>query len=55
MLILCAIQNELNEADAKLLIENGCQLIAEASNMGCTAEAAFLAAEKRSCLRLEKP
>ena len=44
--IPCAIQNELNEADAKLLIENGCQLIAEASNMGCTAEAAFLAAEK---------
>ena len=42
----CAIQNELNEEDAKTLIENGCQLIAEASNMGCTAEAAFLASEK---------
>ena len=44
--IPCAIQNELNEEDAKTLIENGCQLIAEASNMGCTAEAAFLASEK---------
>lgn len=44
--IPCAIQNELNEEDAKTLIANGCQLIAEASNMGCTAEAAFLATEK---------
>ncbi len=41
--IPCAIQNELNEQDCKTLIDNGCQLIAEASNMGCTAEAAFLA------------
>ncbi len=46
--IPCAIQNELNENDCKTLIENGCQLIAEASNMGCTAEAAFLATEKIS-------
>ncbi len=44
--IPCAIQNELNEEDCKALIENGCQLIAEASNMGCTADAAFLATEK---------
>lgn len=44
--IPCAIQNELNEADAKMLIDNGCQLLAEASNMGCTAEAANLACEK---------
>jgi glutamate dehydrogenase (NADP+) len=44
--IPCAIQNELNEEDAKTLIANGCQVIAEASNMGCTAEAAFLATEK---------
>ena len=44
--IPCAIQNELNEEDCKKLIENGCQLIAEASNMGCTAEAAFMATEK---------
>ena len=41
--IPCAIQNELNEDDAKLLIANGCKIIAEASNMGCTAEAAVLA------------
>jgi glutamate dehydrogenase (NADP+) len=44
--IPCAIQNELNEDDAKKLIANGCSLIAEASNMGCTAEAAFLASDK---------
>ncbi len=44
--IPCAIQNELNEDDCKKLIDNGCQLIAEASNMGCTAEAAYLATEK---------
>ena len=44
--IPCAIQNELNEKDCQTLIDNGCQLIAEASNMGCTAEAAFLATEK---------
>src|SRR6056297_3096763 len=44
--IPCAIQNELNEDDARTLIENGCYLIAEASNMGCTAEAAALATEK---------
>ncbi len=44
--IPCAIQNELNEADAKLLIDNGCRLVAEASNMGCTAQAAGLIAEK---------
>ncbi|WP_075589713.1 NADP-specific glutamate dehydrogenase [Labilibacter marinus] len=44
--IPCAIQNELNEEDCKTLIANGCELIAEASNMGCTADAAFLATEK---------
>jgi len=44
--IPCAIQNELNEEDAKTLIANGCQIIAEASNMGCTAEAAYLATDK---------
>ncbi|MGQ1946254.1 NADP-specific glutamate dehydrogenase [Geofilum sp. OHC36d9] len=44
--IPCAIQNELNETDVKTLIKNGCQLIAEASNMGCTADAAILATEK---------
>ena len=37
--IPCAIQNELNEEDAKTLIANGVQYVVEASNMGCTAEA----------------
>ena len=35
----CAIQNELNEDDAKLLVKNGCKYVVETSNMGCTAEA----------------
>lgn len=35
----CATQNELNADDAKMLVENGVQLVAEVSNMGCTAEA----------------
>lgn len=35
----CATQNELNLDDAKELVKNGCFLVAEASNMGCTAEA----------------
>lgn len=35
----CAIQNELNEDDAKQLVANGCKYIVETSNMGCTAEA----------------
>ncbi len=42
----CAIQNEMDDMDVKTLIDNGCQLIAEVSNMGLTAEAADLAAEK---------
>ena len=37
--IPCAIQNELNEEDAKKLVANGCKYIAELSNMGCTADA----------------
>ena len=35
----CAIQNELDAKDAKLLIKNGCKLVCEVSNMGCTADA----------------
>ena len=35
----CATQNELNEEDAKMLVANGVQIVAEVSNMGCTAEA----------------
>lgn len=35
----CATENEVLLDDAKLLVKNGCTLLAEASNMGCTAEA----------------
>jgi glutamate dehydrogenase (NADP+) len=42
----CAIQNEMDEEDVKTLLANGCQLIAEVSNMGLTTEAATLATEK---------
>lgn len=35
----CATQNELNLEDAKMLVANGVQMVAEVSNMGCTAEA----------------
>ena len=35
----CATENELGLDDAKLLVKNGCKLLAEVSNMGCTAEA----------------
>ncbi len=35
----CAIQNELNEEDARLLHANGVTIVAETSNMGCTNEA----------------
>nr|MDD6335373.1 NADP-specific glutamate dehydrogenase [bacterium] len=40
----CATQNELNGDDAKQLIANGCQLVAEGANMPSTPEAidAFL-------------
>ena len=35
----CATQNELNGDDAKMLVDNKVQLVAEVSNMGCTPEA----------------
>lgn len=35
----CATQNELNETDARTLIENGCCCICEGANMPCTPEA----------------
>ncbi|MFM5126147.1 NADP-specific glutamate dehydrogenase [Aeromonas veronii] len=38
----CATQNELRNGDAKLLITNGVQLVAEGANMPCTAEAISL-------------
>ncbi|MGD9929141.1 MAG: NADP-specific glutamate dehydrogenase [Mangrovibacterium sp.] len=37
--IPCATQNEVDIDDAKMLVANGCFLLAEASNMGCRAEA----------------
>ena len=44
----CATQNELNEEDAKMLVANGVQCVAEVSNMGCTAEAIDYFIEKRT-------
>ena len=35
----CATQNELNGNDAKMLVDNKVQIVAEVSNMGCTPEA----------------
>ena len=35
----CATQNEVNEAEAKLLIRNGCKGVAEGSNMSSVAGA----------------
>lgn len=39
MAMPCATENEVNAENAKELVKNGCKLVAEASNMGCTAEA----------------
>ncbi len=43
----CATQNEVNGEDAKMLVANGVELVAEVSNMGCTPEAidTFIAAK----------
>ncbi|MFC1611085.1 NADP-specific glutamate dehydrogenase [Myxococcota bacterium] len=38
----CAIQNELDEDDARALVENGCRYVVETSNMGCTPGAIAL-------------
>ncbi len=35
----CAFQNELTLEDAKTLVANGCKMVVETSNMGCTADA----------------
>ena len=35
----CATQNELQEEDAKKLVDNGCMLVGEGANMPCTPEA----------------
>ncbi|MCM1310544.1 MAG: NADP-specific glutamate dehydrogenase [Bacteroides sp.] len=44
----CATQNELNGEDAKTLIANGVQMVAEVSNMGCTPEAIDAFIESRT-------
>ena len=43
----CATQNELDEEDAKRLIENGVICVGEISNMGCTPEAIDLFIENK--------
>ena len=35
----CATQNEVSESDAKMIVDNKVMMVAEVSNMGCTAEA----------------
>lgn len=35
----CATQNEMNEAEAKMLIANGCMCVSEGANMPCIPEA----------------
>ncbi len=35
----CATQNEVDEASAKILVKNGCKLVAEGANMPSTPEA----------------
>lgn len=34
----CATQNEINETDAKILVQNGCKVVAEGANMPTTLE-----------------
>jgi len=38
----CATQNEIEEEDAKTLLDNGVIAVAEGANMPCTAEATYL-------------
>lgn len=42
----CATENELDANDAQTLINNGCFLVGEVSNMGCTSEAVNLLTNK---------
>ena len=44
----CATQNELNGDDARELIANGVEMVAEVSNMGCTPEAIDAFIESRT-------
>ncbi|MEQ1799770.1 MAG: NADP-specific glutamate dehydrogenase [Lacibacter sp.] len=43
----CAVQNELDEKDAKLLVKNGCKMVAEGANMPTTPEAIEVLHENR--------
>jgi len=43
----CATQNEIQEADAQHLVDNGIQLVAEGSNMSCTNEAIRILQESK--------
>src|SRR5690606_20221584 len=45
--IPCATQNELDGDDARTLVKNGCQLIAEGANMPCTLAAVHLLGDAR--------
>lgn len=38
----CATQNELQEEDAKKLVDNGCMCVGEGANMPCTPEAVLV-------------
>lgn len=42
----CAVQNELDENNAKLLIKKGCKVIAEGANMPTTIEGIELLQKK---------
>ena len=43
----CATQNELDEAAARILVDNGCRLVAEGANMPCTPAAVAVFREAR--------
>ena len=43
----CATQNEINEEEAKTLVENGCYVVSEGANMPTTPEAVEYFQEKR--------
>lgn len=45
----CATQNELTAVDAKKLIKNGCQCVAEGANMPSTTEAVHLMLKSTMC------
>lgn len=44
----CATQNEVSQEEAKVLVDGGCLIVAEGSNMGCTQEAIDLFEAERA-------